>query len=308
MTETEGKTARQQDVSGNALEYAVAMQVGCFLGSPIKADNVSEKAREDFHTQSVEERIWLMRAGGAGVAHVMEIEKARLKFKANSAVIMQPDNKGREGDPRDILLSLEKGHLGFSVKRKNDVEKNQRLQRNNTNFGKMWGLGVDASPQYAKEVEAVFKRVDAFRKKGAVNWKDISNSHEKIYLPLLQAFQREFETLAGSPEVCEKFVYYVTGGAFDFYKIMAYDKKAIVQGYNFGGKLSCYRLRFPKLLLSVGRRDEDSKTTIVLTFDGGWVFSMRIHNGDTRIVDSLKWDVRLIAHPVKMYSHHIILP
>lgn len=296
-----------QDISGNALEYAVAMQMACIIGSPIKQDAVSKKAREDFMQEPVEKRIWLMHAAGVGIAHIMQIEKNALKFKKESAVIMQPDNKGQEGDPRDVLLSLEKDYLGVSVKRNNAVAKNPRLQRRNPNFGKMWGLGANTSSDYAEEVEKVFKRLDGVQKKGAKKWSEVSGMHGQVYLPLLNAFAAEFKSLAATPPVAKNFVEYMTGGAFNYYKIMAYNKEVVVQGYNFGNKLSCGKSSPPKSLLSVSRKDEKSKTTLILAFEGGWAFSMRIHNATTNIEDSLKWAVCLIAHPVNMYSHHILL-
>ena len=309
---TDSDKSKQQDISGNALEYATAMQLACVVGSHIEEDNVSEKARADFRTQSIEERIWLMRSAGVGVAHIMATEDDALQFADDSVVIMQPDSKGREGDPRDVLLSLKKGHLGISVKRNNDVEKNQRLQRGNTDFAAMWRLGVNASSRYAKKIENVFLRLDAIRKTGATKWSEVPNKHEEIYAPVLDAFAREFESLAQQPKVCRKFANYVTGGAFDYYKIMAYPKKTIVQGYNFGGKLSCGKQTPPKSLLSLSRKinkrgGSNSTTTLTLAFDGGWVFTMRIHNATAAIENSLKWDVRLVAHPANVYVHHVLL-
>ena len=95
-------------------------------------------------------------------------------------------------------------------------------------------------------------------------------------------------------------------GKPDYYKVMAYRSRnlVVVRGYNFGRTLSCRRPSFPQFLISAALY---RGTTLVLTFDGGWVFTMRIHTAESRIVPSLKWDVRIIGHPADLYSHHIML-
>ena len=45
-----------------------------------------------------------------------------------------------------------------------------------------------------------------------------------------------------------------------------------------------------------------SKTTIILTFDGGWAISMRLHNkDDIAKPTSLAWDVKLEGLPPSTY-------
>ena len=46
----------------------------------------------------------------------------------------------------------------------------------------------------------------------------------------------------------------------------------------------------------------NSKTTIILTFDGGWAISMRLHNKDEIArPTSLAWDVNLVGLPPTTY-------
>ncbi len=294
-----------QDIAGNMLEYAIAKQMARSAGATIQEDNISERACGDFMKQPTNVQNWLMDVAGASVAHIMQLEKETLVFKKDGVVIMQPDSKGKEGDPRDILLSLvDGGYLGVSVKLNNDVEKNQRLQRNNPDFGRMWKLGASVSENYMNEIEKVFKRLDKFRREGAEKWRDLPNLHEDIYMPVLAAFVKEFELLAQNPSVCENFVKYIIGGAFDFYKIMVYNKEIIVQGYNFCGSLCCAQPALPSALLHMYPK---TKTTIIIPFDGEWTFSMRIHNARTKLENSLKWDVRMTEHPENLYSHRIPL-
>ena len=295
--------SRLQDVSGNALEYAIAWQTACAAGVPIKESSVSAKACRDFMSQPIDERRQLMDAAAKSVYHILAVEKS-LAFRENSEVEMQTDTKGQAGDPRDVLLTLEKGALGISCKRNNETMKNPRLQRNNLNFWEMWGIGGNVSKKYRDGIEAVFAGIDDAKENGAQKWADIDNLHEKVYKPVRSAFVEEFQAISNNDKMCKQFVRYVVGVP-DYYKIMAYlDRRVVVQGFNFNNKLSCRRLSYPKSLLSVAFVHQ---TTIILSFDGGWVFSMRIHNAETRLKDSLKWDIKLIGQPVDLYSHCILL-
>lgn len=293
---------QNQDASGNVLEFAIALQTACAVGVPIKEDAVSEKARADFMREPVAMRQQLMQAAMQGVLHILTLEKSRLLLPENCAVIMQADSKGQQGDPRDIVLPLKKGELGISVKRNNDTLKNPRLQRKNPDFCRAWSLDGEVSAHYRATVESIFQKIDQARKQGLINWRDLDNIQTEIYAPLVTAFVVEFKN-AVTGENCMKFIRYMSGSP-DYYKLMVYDNRMIVQGFNLDKSLSCGSPRLPKELLSAAPLRDN---TLTLTFDGGWVCTMRIHSARSKLEDSLKWDVRLIAHPSDLYSHHIVL-
>ncbi len=295
-------------MSGNALEYAVAKQMADSVGVPIVPISSANKAKEDFMSQTANEQILLMEVAAKGVSYILKIEKP-LSVTEDSVVRMQPDNKGREGDPRDIILSLKDKDIGISVKRNNDVMKNSWLQRNNPDFGDMWQLGASVSSAYSAKIKSIFCYVDNAKENGMTRWNQLGQEkNENIYVPILNAFCNEFISLAAScSSASENFVRYMVGNC-DYYKLMAYIKsrphKVIVQGYNFDETMSCAQTPYPKSLLSA---TVTSDTTLKLSFDGGWEFSMRIHNATANLEDSLKWDVRLKAHPAEVYSHNILL-
>jgi len=298
--------SRRQDISGNALEYAIARQAACAAGVRIKKDAVSDKARKDFFAESAAVRQQLAYSAEAAVGHVFALEESRLELPEKCFVVMQTDARGQAGDPRDILSPLQEGVLGLSVKRNNDTFKNPRLQRNNPDFFQKWGLQGKVSVNYRQKTEKVFKLLDRARSRGVKKWSDLPSCgidlRKEIYKPLVADFIAEFRK-GMSPGNCARFTRYMLGDV-DYYKIIVHvGQQTIVQGINFDNSLSCSSVSCPEELILA---QVLSSNTGILTFEGGWVYTMRIHNASSRLEDSLKWDVKLIAHPADMYSHHII--
>ena len=299
----------RQDASGNALEYAIAMRIVNIAGAFLQDSVIAQKARDDFYSSSADVKRELERAAKAGANHLFAIES--LKSKGVQEVRMQPDRVGQDGDPRDLILmlALRGGELGVSVKLNNAVMKNSRLQRTAPNFCDKWGLGCTHSDKYLQRIESSFREVDAAKAKGARNWNEMRDKQSKVYAPILGAFRDEFSLLAEDARVCENFARYMIG-VCDYYKVMAHlnrkQKAVVVQGFNFGGSLSCAKIDLPQSLLSIAPK-KGSGTTLHLSFDGGWAFKMRIHNATTRLENSLKWDIGVVAHPENLYSHRILL-
>ena len=307
----------KQNKNGNAFEFALANCLACAVGVEVKprelkalsADKTADKARDDFFDQPPEFRRWLAKAAEAAISHIVKLEGKALAKAGEKNVQMLPDSAGQEGDPRDIILPVNGRTIAISAKLNNDTMKNPRLQFGKPDFADSWGLGVNVSPDYIDAVADVAELVQQVRDGDAINWKDFSEKKNDVYAPLLRAFRDEMLRLMGdeskSASVCRAFARYMVGKR-DYYKAMAYHRKelVVVQGYNFNRKMACPGAPFPKFLISAALSGE---TTLVLTFDGGWVFKMRIHSADTRITNSLKWDVRIIGHPSNLYSHHIML-
>ena len=304
----------RQKASGNAFEYALANQLACAAGVRLKTraredaatNEAADKAGKDFFGRDSKSRRWLARAAGAAVSHITGLEEKMLAQADGMHVRMLPDSAGQAGDPRDIVLPVGKSALAISAKLNNDTVKNPRLQFENPDFAAAWGLGVEISPAYCEAVGAVAGRVDEAKKSGLKNWGELPELHNEVYAPLLLAFRDEiFRIASGDSGACRNFAGFMVGKP-DYYKVMAYRKRnsVVVQGYNFGRTLACRRPSFPDSLISA---TPYRGTTLVLTFDGGWVFTMRIHTAESRITRSLKWDVKIIGHPSDLYSHHIML-
>ncbi len=300
----------RQDATGNALEYAIAMRiVSVAAGASLQESAITRTAGADFNESSADMRRRLNAAATASVNHLFELES--LQQKGVCEVRMQPDRVGQEGDPRDLvlILKLKNNELGISVKLNNAVMKNSRLQRTAPNFCGKWNLGCTHSDKYFRRVESAFKAVDDAKEKGARNWNEMDEKREKVYAPVLNAFMEEFSMLAKDSGVCKSFARYMVG-VHDYYKVMAYlerkEESVFVQGFNFGGSLSCNKIQLPESLLSIVPK-KDGGTTLILSFDGGWVFSMRIHNATTKLENSLKWDIGVKEYPKNLYSRRILL-
>lgn len=48
---------------------------------------------------------------------------------------------------------------------------------------------------------------------------------------------------------------------------------------------------------------EDSKNTVHVVCDNGWTISFRLHNASSKLELSLKFDIQLVGHPQKLFSH-----
>lgn len=105
---------------------------------------------------------------------------------------IQSDDKGKEGDVRDILIVRGgiRWEIGLSIKRNHFAVKHSRLSKN-LDFGKKW-YGIYCSAQYWKDVKPIFEYLDTEKQKNS-NWSDLPNKEDDVYVPLLNAFKSEVE-------------------------------------------------------------------------------------------------------------------
>ncbi|WP_337904512.1 HaeIII family restriction endonuclease, partial [Mesomycoplasma ovipneumoniae] len=197
---------------------------------------------------------------------------------------IQSDDKGKEGDVRDILI-IRRGiewEIGLSVKHNHFAVKHSRLSKN-LDFGRKW-YGVDCSQQYWEDIKPIFEYLDAEKQKGS-KWSDLPNKEDDVYIPLLNAFKGELERqnhLFGK-DIPKLMVEYLLG-EFDFYKVIGIDSKRItqIQSYNLRGTLNNQGNNLkrsielpistlPTRIVSLEYKPE-SKNTLELYLDGGWQF------------------------------------
>ena len=227
---------------------------------------------------------------------------------------IQSDDRGKEGDVRDVLLIRQgiEWEIGLSVKHNHFAVKHSRLSKK-LDFGKRW-YGINCSKQYWKDIKPIFDYLDYEKQKGS-KWSDLSNKEDEVYVPLLNAFKGELErqNLLFGKDIPKLMVEYLLG-KFDFYKVIGIDSKKIIQiqSYNLRGTLNRQgnmRKRsielpittLPTRIISIGYKP-DSKNTLELYLDGGWQFSFRIHNASTKVESSLKFDIQIIGMPTTIVS------
>ena len=227
---------------------------------------------------------------------------------------IQSDDKGKEGDVRDVLI-IRRGiewEIGLSVKHNHFAVKHSRLSKN-LDFGKKW-YGVECSQEYWNEIRPIFEYLDSEKKKGS-KWSDLENKDDNVYVPLLDAFKNELnrQNLSFGKDIPRLMVEYLLG-EFDFYKVIGIDNKRMtkVQSYNLRGTLNKEgrnRKRsielpissLPTRIVSLEYKP-NSKNTLELYLDGGWQFSFRIHNASTKVETSLKFDIQIIGMPTTIIS------
>ena len=251
----------------------------------------------------------------AGVNTIFDLEPLILDDGDDELELkIQSDDKGKEGDVRDVLI-IRRGiewEIGLSVKHNHFAVKHSRLSKN-LDFGRKW-YGVDCSEQYWEDIKPIFEYLDVEKQKDS-KWSDLPNKEDDVYIPLLNAFKGELERqnhLFGK-DIPKLMVEYLLG-EFDFYKVIGIDSKRItqIQSYNLRGTLNNQGNNLkrsielpistlPTRIVSLEYKP-GSKNTLELYLDGGWQFSFRIHNASTKVEPSLKFDIQIIGMPTTIIS------
>lgn len=226
---------------------------------------------------------------------------------------IQIDEKGEEGDVRDILIIRAgiKWEIGLSIKHNHFAVKHSRLSRT-IDFGEKW-YSSNCSQTYWNSVNPIFDYLDDCKKSEMI-WRDIANKDEIVYVPLLEAFRDEINnTYSKDNDVPKRLVEYLLG-KFDFYKVISIDtqQKTQIQTYNFRGTLNKpSKKQRPKKLIPVSALPTrivsfdfkpGSTNTLELYLDGGWQFTFRIHNASTKVESSLKFDIQIVGMPATIIT------
>jgi transcriptional regulatory protein LevR len=130
-------------------------------------------------------------------------------------------------------------------------------------------------------------------------WSDVKNKNETVYLPILKAFLDEFNRLYDKhkEKVLTKFIDYLLGTNFDYYKLVQDKNFTRIIVINKNGSLSSpFSILYPNKIIDFSFIN-DSQTTLVLTADNNWKISVRIHNASSIVESSLKLDIRLVEKP-----------
>ncbi len=224
---------------------------------------------------------------------------------------IQQDSKGETADVRDIVVARQNlcWEIGFSLKNNHKAAKHSRLSKN-LDFGEKW-LGTKASPDYFAEIAPIFERLERLKKEDK-KWSEIPNKSTQFYLPILNAFQQELLKIALENKNAVRHLGEYLLGAFDYYKVIHFDPKKMVQIQTFNlrktlnlsskhakPKLLIPACALPRKILNL-RFKEKSHNTLLLQLDEGWLFSLRLHNASTRVEPSLKFDIQIKAMPTSV--------
>ena len=315
--------------NGKAFEFALANEYNRELRSRgLQVDLVVDSslcvAKSFYEGFSIEAQNQFSAAAKATIGTMLKIEPGLLAQKdADDKLVIRlaKDSEGQSGDVRDVIFSRPSANweMGFSAKNNNDAVKHSRLSEV-LDFGKQW-LGVPCSQEYWNDIKPVFQYIDGkIAEDPHAEWNSLGNDKEQlVYLPVLAAFREELLRInRENPSIPSKLITYLIGNE-PFYKVIKNDAAhlVIVKAFNIGGRLnktvhgkkSNYRVEKINLPTRIVEFEfkEGSTTTLQMILDGGWAVSFRLHNAETRLVHSLKFDVQLIGNPPVLFSQYLFV-
>ncbi len=316
----------KQVLTGKAFEYALLLEFYERLRnitSVIIIENEPLKnAKKCFESFNEIEQSSYRITSSAAVNFLLDIEPRLshgINEKDNLQLEIVSDQQGQSGDVRDVLLirSLQNWEIGISAKNNHRAVKHSRLSQI-IDFGEKW-LSIPCSKEYFEEIEPIFSMLESIKKKDkSTKWNSIEDMHQKVYIPILEAFRKELLRLdkENPVVVAERLVNYLIGNQ-DFYKVIKGKNKIEIQGYNLHGTLNLPfekvkpKARIPKLKLPSRLveivYENDSTTTLKVSLNEGWNISFRIHNASSRVEPSLKFDINLISVPQSLFANHIFI-
>lgn len=261
-------------------------------------------------------------AARSGIKTIAGLEPRLLNGEGKLYLEIAADSSGVGGDVRDIVCIRGDDYdgrweIGLSCKHNHEALKHPRITEG-MDFGADW-MGASCSKAFFSKMESIMQPLTKNTGK-EVLWSQIHDKSESFYIPILEAYLEEIRLICNeNPNASKKLLEYFFGN-HDFYKvIMDESRKATrVEGFNMFGTLNksykqlkpivnVSKVVYPTRLIAAERKQEKgvlSATTIILTCDGGWAVSMRLHNKDSRAkLTSLAWDVQLVGHPPRIYSN-----
>ena len=306
-------------IYGKAYEYACVLalidKVRCIREIEIEENESVSIARQRYNSIDKTMQSEMILSAKAGIAAIMDMEpRIEEDGKDKLTVTLQPDTAAtKKGDIRDVLIirrSIE-WEIGISVKHNHSALKHSRLSPH-IDFGSEW-MGMPCSPKYFENINKVFDKL-AIAKNQNKLWSELDSKEDEVYVPLLNAFMEEFNSLQESNNATSKLVEYLIGSnGKDYYKLIHHDcHTTTVMPFNLYGTLNLSsnsqkpridipQIELPDRIIELAFK-EDSKTTIVLTMNKGWSISMRLHNASSKVEMSLKFDIQLQSKPEDIFS------
>ena len=280
-----------QVANGKAYEYALALALNSRTGTDILDRNPAWNNAKGYYEGIAEDLQQNIDISASHVARFLASKESRLDNAER--IVIQDDSAGRKGDVRDLVITCKGGDLGISAKHKHDSVKHSRLS-DKIDFGKEWG-GHPVSAKYWQRVNPVFESMRKAEQAGMM-FSEVENKAQTYYLPILAAFEDELRKLCEerSSDFIGRFFRYIVGD-HDFYKAICQKEQSVVMSYNLGGTLGWgSKWKVPERIDLIQRKRE-TDSTLLVTFEGGWQMSFRLHNARSLVEPSLKFDIQFIA-------------
>ena len=282
-----------------AFEYALAFHLRDQLDIDIERTPYKEKSFQAFQRQEAPTKELMLKAALRAIVFLVQNEP-KLAMKGGY-IKMQPSEAN---DVRDVIVENAQGDsIGFSAKHHHHAVKHSRLS-DKIDFGEKW-MGVPCSKEYWQSVEPTFADLHQRRIKQEL-WRDLpkDEKHKNYYFPILKAFQKEIERIchehvATAPQRLIKYLL----GEYDFYKIIKDSNKTVsIESFNFSGTLSWgAKMSIPKTLIGT-EIVEGCFDTIKISLNSEWLIKARLHNAESKIIPSLKFDIGIVSWPRKIWT------
>jgi len=280
-------------------------------------DNRFEIIKDSFLSINPGLQIEMKNAARAGLKRIIPFEPHLWSGTQTNPVSIQVNtNAGGSGDVRDVIFIKHmstSGHIweiGASCKWNHKALKHSRLSKD-IDFGYEW-LGHQCSNNYWEGIRPYMDELENLR--GNL-WRDLDRKFSRFYQPILNEFLVEMKLLAEKyADVPLKLAEYFLG-RYDFYKIIGQQqfRRTLVQPFNIHNSLNQREGEtrpinllenqsggMPTCLIDI-RFINNSQNKIAIIMDQGWQFNLRIHNADTRISPSLKFDITFAGSPVASF-------
>ena len=310
-----------QTVNGKAFEYACLRSLLAHAKAldkdvSIEASKAFTTAEKAFSAVDDNAKSEMMAAANAAVKLIVPLEPKLMGGSGTLLLTIAADAAaiGVDGDVRDVLCVRaddEEWAIGISCKHNHEGLRHPRITEGK-DFGADW-IGVHCSREFMNEITPIINSLIE-NGKNEILWSQIDQKWDRYYVPILTAYLKEIRRMCNeNVTVPEKLLSYFCG-ANDFYKVImkSGSRTTTVEGFNMHGTLNaaCGKtkamtkvsvIKMPTRLLDAAFK-AGTKTTIILTFDGGWSISMRLHNKDkVAKPTSLAWEVNLEGLPPSTY-------
>lgn len=293
-------------------------------------DEAYANVREKFELTEPTIQNRMLLGAKAGIRKILDMEPRLTHATSKDPIIIssQPSSAGIVGDVRDIVMIRQipntktrhhsdadavNWEIGISAKWNNDVIKNSRLAEK-LDFCYSWFRFPCTSTYW----ENIRKPMEILKANLGTPWGLLKDKKETIYYPMTQAFIDEMNLQSQRKTELPRLLIEYLLGKFDFYKLMTHNAQKItnIQAFNLRGFLNqecdgnspLIRIpqqtnQYPSRIVSVNRyRNRPAWVEIIL--DNGWQFTLRLHNAETLIQTSLKFDIRFAGSPVNTWSEN----
>jgi hypothetical protein len=337
-----GETLPNQAQNGYAFEYSIIKSIPDAIRKWISEhkegecnyriieDTALENVRSKFLATPTDVQNRMIIAAKAGVRKILDMEPRLTHATSDDPIVIssKPATAGIQGDVRDIVMIRQINNarrravahreddqpnweIGISAKWNNEVIKNSRLAEH-LDFCQSW-FGFPCTSRYWDEISVPMTLLNS---KAGQPWRLLNNKKELVYLPMTEAFINEITLQSNEhPNISELLVEYLLG-KFDFYKLMSKSSQRVtnIQAVNLRGNLNQNCNEFhpiiriasqanqrPTRIVSVNRfRNRPAWVEIIL--DNGYQFTLRLHNAESNILTSLKFDIQFAGSPFNTWS------